>query len=132
MDRLREVGLGIWEGLTMAEIEARFGAVIQARRRDPVGVTPEDGESLPALADRGMEAMREIVARHPGDTVAMVAHGALNRVILLSVLGAPLSSYWRIRQDNAAINIVELARDRARVLLVNGTSHLDGSGDAVE
>lgn len=132
LDSLREVGLGVWEGLTMAEIEARFGPVIEARRRDPVGVTPEAGEAMPALAERGMRAVREVVDRHPGGTVVMVAHGALNRVVLLSVLGAPLSSYWRIRQDNAAINIVEFDRDRVRVVLINGTSHLDGSEDAVE
>jgi broad specificity phosphatase PhoE len=126
VDHLREIGLGIWEGLTLAEVEARFGPVIESRRRDPLHVVPDGGEALPELAARGMRVVTEIVARHPDLTVAAVAHGALNRVIVLSVLGAPLSSYWRVRQDNAAINILEFRDGRARVSVMNETAHLDG------
>jgi broad specificity phosphatase PhoE len=125
VDHLREAGLGVWEGLTLGEVEARFGSVIESRRRDPLNVVPDGGETLPDLAARGMRVVKEIVARHADLTVAAVAHGALNRVIVLSALGAPLSSYWRVRQDNAAVNILEFRDGRARVSLMNETAHLD-------
>ncbi|MDR7544907.1 MAG: histidine phosphatase family protein [Armatimonadota bacterium] len=41
------------------------------------------------------------------------------------MMGAPLSAYWRIRQHNAAYNVVEVEEGRTRVLVLNEISHLD-------
>lgn len=125
LDRLREVGMGEWEGLTSEEITARFGDILRARRRDPERVTPGGGETLAELRARGIEAVGEMVARHPGETVAAIAHGGLNKTILLAVLDAPLSRYWAIRQDNGAINVLEFDALGARVALLNETAHLE-------
>lgn len=130
LDGLREVGMGEWEGLTEQEITARFGDVLTARRRDPERVTPGGGESLVALQARGLDTVRQIVARHPGGTVAVVAHGGLNKTILLALLGAPLGRYWTIRQDNGAINVLEFDARGARVQLLNETAHLRASSAA--
>jgi broad specificity phosphatase PhoE len=121
---LREIGLGAWEGLTSAQITERFGDMIVRRRRDPLGVVPPGGESLPDVQARVMGTLRTILGRHPDGTIAIVAHGAVNRVVLLSVLAAPLDSYWRLRQDNGAINIVEFDGARSWVRTVNETAHL--------
>ena len=130
LDGLREVGMGEWEGLTEQEITARFGAVLTARRQDPERVTPGGGESLGELQARGLEAIREIVARHPGETVAVVAHGGLNKTILLGLLDAPLIRYWTIRQDNGAINVLEFDERGVRVQLLNETAHLQAASAA--
>jgi alpha-ribazole phosphatase len=124
LDGLREVAMGEWEGMTEAEINERFGPVLTARRKDPEHVTPGGGESLPALQARGLETINEIVARHPGETVAVVAHGGLNKTVVLAVLGAPLARYWSIRQDNGAINVLEFDGRGPRVRLLNETAHL--------
>jgi probable phosphoglycerate mutase len=126
LNELREIRLGVWEGLTESEVSARFAEVFYARRRDPERVAPEGGETLADLGARGLRAVHRIVACHPEEAVAAIAHGAINKAILLSVLHAPLRSYWRIRQDNAAINILDFDGDRARVTLLNETAHLDG------
>ncbi len=55
----------------------------------------------------------------------MVAHGAVNKAVVLSVLEAPPAGYWHIRQDNAAINILDFDGGRARLTLLNATPHLD-------
>ena len=130
VDGLREVGMGEWEGLTEQEISERFGPVLTARRQDPERVTPGGGESLVALQARGLETVREIVARHPGETVAVVAHGGVNKTILLALLGAPLNRYWAIRQDNGAINVLEFDARGARIQLLNETAHLGASSAA--
>lgn len=122
----REIGLGAWEGLTSAQITERFGDMIARRRRDPVGVVPPGGETLPGVQARVMGTLQTILGRHPDATIAIVAHGAVNRVVLLSVLAAPMESYWRLRQDNGAINVVEFDRNRSWVRAVNETAHLAG------
>jgi phosphoserine phosphatase len=121
---LREIGLGAWEGLTSAQINERFGDMIARRRRDPLGVVPPGGESLPQVQTRVMAALQTILGSHADATIAIVAHGAVNRIVLLTVLGAPLTSYWRLRQDNGAINIVEFNSGRSSVRAVNETAHL--------
>jgi hypothetical protein len=45
-------------------------------------------------------------------------------MILLSALNAPLSSYWRIRQDNAGISIVDVIGAHKAVRVMNETAHL--------
>ena len=130
VDLLREIGLGVWERLTELEINEKFGRVLEVRRLDPLGVIPHGGETLAAVQARGMQAVSEIIARHPGETVAAVAHGAVNKMIILAALDAPHGSVFSIRQDNGAINVLEFAGGRARVMSLNETSHLDGLATA--
>jgi broad specificity phosphatase PhoE len=124
VEELREIALGAWEGLTEEEITRRFGDVVARRRRDPERVVPEGGESLAQVQARAMRAMERILARHDDGTIAVVAHGAVNKMILLSALNAPLSSYWRIRQDNAGISIVDVIGAHKAVRVMNETAHL--------
>jgi len=121
---LHEIDLGVWEGLTEGEITQRFGDVVARRRRDPEHVVPPEGESLHKVQARALRAMQEILARHDDATIAVVAHGAVNKMVLLSALDAPLSSYWRIRQDNAGINIVDVYGIHKVVRVMNETAHL--------
>ena len=124
LEPLREIGMGVWEGLTTAEITQRFGPVIEPRRKHPEWVAPLGGETLTEVRERTMRAVEEIVARHQGETVAVVAHGAVIKTVILTALDAPLTSYWRIRQDNGAINVLDLGGDQPRVRLLNETAHL--------
>lgn len=126
VDALMEISLGNWEGMTIGEVAARYPERLAARRRDPLHAAPEGGETILDVYARALPAVREIVAAHPDETVAVVAHGAVNKAILLSVLGSPLASYARMRQDNAAINVLEWNGSVPRVVTVNETGHLDG------
>jgi broad specificity phosphatase PhoE len=79
---------------------------------------------LAEMRDRVIPAFDRIVHRHRDETVAIVAHGGVNRAIILTALGCPLSSFWRIRQDNAGINLLEFEGDRGRLVTMNETWHL--------
>jgi len=59
------------------------------------------------------------VASHRERTIAVVAHGGVNRVILCGVLGIPLENVFRIEQDFAAVNVVEFYEDYPVVRLLN-------------
>jgi len=54
----------------------------------------------------------------------LVSHTALNRLILLSVLGLDSSSFWKIRQHTCAINAFEMKAGNFTLVLLNETSHL--------
>lgn len=126
VDALKEIALGAWEGLTTDEVAARYPDLLAARRRDPLHVAPPGGETIREVRDRAVPAVEAIIAAHAGETVAIVAHGAVNKTVLLSVLGLPLETYGRMPQDNAGFNVLEWEAGAARVAVVNETSHLAG------
>ncbi|MEF9475693.1 MAG: histidine phosphatase family protein [Candidatus Mariimomonas ferrooxydans] len=57
---------------------------------------------------------------NPGsESIAIVAHGGINRIILCHLLGIPLENIFRIEQDFGALNIVEFHDDYPVVKLIN-------------
>jgi broad specificity phosphatase PhoE len=124
VEGLREIDQGEWESRLLDEIRETDGARLQAWWDAPETVRMPGGETLVEVQRRAMRALLEIVGHHPGETVAAVTHGGVGKCLLLALLAAPLSSYWRIRQHNACMNIVEFDGDRPRLIALNETSHL--------
>jgi alpha-ribazole phosphatase len=119
--QLRELNCGAWEGLSMGEVQATRPEEWAARLADLVHFRAEGGESLADLAARVLPALNEIEDRHRGEEVLVVAHGGVNRVILLDAIGAPLASMFSIEQQYCALNIVDYYADGNRVVqLING------------
>ncbi len=118
---LRELSFGVWEGMTWAELEREFPAEWRARMDDIVNYRVPGGENLLDLAGRAIPAMREIVRRHEAEEVLVVAHGGVNRIILLDAMGAPFTSMFRIEQDFGCLNIIDYYADGNPVVkLLNG------------
>jgi alpha-ribazole phosphatase/probable phosphoglycerate mutase len=124
VDEFREMNQGEWEGRLVDEVVAADGARVQAWWDAPHEVQVPGGESLQQLQARALRGFERVVARHHAEAVAIMAHGGVNKVILLAVLGAPLSHHGRIRQANACINIIEVNGESRRVVLLNDTVHL--------
>jgi broad specificity phosphatase PhoE len=121
---LREIGVGEWEGLLMDEIEQRYPQVLREWWDRPHLAHIPGGETLEELRARAVRAFGAIREEVGEGTAAVMAHGGVNKTILLEALGASLSSYWRIRQANACINVLEYESGRVRVRLLNETAHL--------
>ncbi|TBV82679.1 MAG: histidine phosphatase family protein [Desulfobulbaceae bacterium] len=104
---LRERHFGAWEGLSLTEIKQGYPDAFAAWAADPVRFAPPGGESTLELARRAEAAFNEILRRHFGQNLAVVAHGGINRVILCHLLGVPLENIFRLEQDLACFNIIE-------------------------
>ncbi|QWG19806.1 histidine phosphatase family protein [Bradyrhizobium sediminis] len=79
-DRLREIGYGQWEGLTLPEMAQHDAATFAARREDKWGVAAPAGESYASVTLR----MREWFDSLAGDTVT-VAHGGTMRALMVAL-----------------------------------------------
>jgi probable phosphoglycerate mutase len=85
--RLREINAGRWQGLTREEITAagEGEALVAWRRGEDV---PLGGAERPSeLGRRGAEALLEHAGALSGGTLLVVAHGALLRAAVLTLLG---------------------------------------------
>jgi len=117
---LRELNIGVWEGLTWKEIQANWPEEWQARLADLVNYRVPQGENLLDVQARVMPVIREIVERHKGQEVLVVGHGGVNRVVLLNAIGAPLAGMFNIEQNYGCYNIIDYYADgRATVKLLN-------------
>jgi alpha-ribazole phosphatase/probable phosphoglycerate mutase len=126
---LRELHIGEWEGRTWAELQVAYPDDWQARLRDLVNFQVPGGESLQNAADRIRPVVQQILDRHRGGDIVLVAHGGVNRVILLDAIGAPLRQAFSIEQDYGCVNIIEFSADgHSLVRLLNGTAHQAADG----
>ena len=124
-DGLREINHGRWEGLTRKEVEQRFGDEYDHWDQDPFTFAPLGGESGLSVMARALPVLRDIVVRHPNQTVAVVSHKATVRLLLCSCLGIDARGYRdRLDQAPACLNILDFKDPvRARLMLYNDTSH---------
>ena len=132
---LAEIGHGDWEGLLASEIRARDPNRLRAWRDSPETVQmPGGGESIVQVFDRAWPAFaRACEGLGEGDTLLVVAHDAVNRVILCRILGLPLSRLWSFRQAPTTLNLLEGASvESLEVVRLNDCSHHTGLfGEAV-
>ncbi|MEO6366251.1 MAG: histidine phosphatase family protein [Luteimonas sp.] len=105
---LMEIAHGTWEGLLASEIRERDGERLQMWRDAPHEVVMPQGESLQHVLDRAWPAFaRACDGLGDDDTLLVVAHDAVNRVILCRVLGIPLAKLWTFRQAPTTLNLLE-------------------------
>jgi alpha-ribazole phosphatase len=118
---LRERGVGKWEGLTAEEIRERFPGEFTAWRADLLNYRPPDGECLLDVRERVLPVYKKLVNSHPGQEIAMLLHGGVNRVIIADALGLDLMNLFRIEQSFGALNIIDYHDDGMAVIkLLNG------------
>ncbi|MEG3191254.1 histidine phosphatase family protein [Lysobacter sp. D1-1-M9] len=122
---LMEIAHGTWEGLLASDIHARDPDRLLAWRDTPDTVRMPDGESLQQVIDRAWPALaRACEGLGSDDTLLLVAHDAVNRVLLCRVLGIPLSRLWSFRQAPTTLNLLEGADiDHLEVVRLNDCSH---------
>jgi probable phosphoglycerate mutase len=124
--QLRERTFGRLEGHTFAEVEQRWpDDALRWRRREP-DFAVGGGESLLAFYARCVGAATRLAAAHPGQTIALVAHGGVLDVLYRAAvhidLGAPRT--WEL--GNASINRLLYSPEGFVVVGWNDRAHLEG------
>ena len=116
-----EVGFGVWEGHTRAELEQQDPGQVERFLRDPVGQRPPGAEPLDAFLARVRTGFDAVLERHAGETVFVVAHAGVIRAILAAVLDMPPVAMYRIHVANAGITRLRTDSSRAFSLVAHGT-----------
>lgn len=118
--RLRERRMGIFQGLTTEEAQARYPAEFaRFKSRDPEYVIP-DGESTRELYQRSVACFCDLAERHAGLTLVAVSHGGVLAMLYRHAMALPLDAPRNFDLHNAGIN-----RFRHRL----GVWQLSGWGD---
>ncbi len=105
---LRERNFGLWEGMSLEEIEQRYPREFEKWRNNPLRYKPPEGESTLDVRDRVKRAVEEILEEVTQGDIVVVSHGGVNRVLLCHLLDIPLENIFRIEQDYGCLNLIEL------------------------
>ena len=101
---LRERSFGEFEGRTFAEIETELPAQAQRwRQRDPA-FTPAGGESLLMLEARVLSVAARLAAQHPGEQIALFAHGGVMDILYRAATRLDLQAARTWALGNTAVN----------------------------
>jgi broad specificity phosphatase PhoE len=126
---LIEMAVGDLEGLSPQEMLERYGDFLREWFSTQAGgLRMPGGESLQDVQDRAWAAIERLRERHPEETVVVVTHNFTIHAILCQVLGLPLASFRRLRHDLGAKAVLEVRDDRAIVISLNDTCHLEAEG----
>ena len=95
-ERLREIHLGHWQGLTRAQAQAAFPQEYEAWVRGQ-DVRRGDGETYSEVGHRGAAALLEALATVPaGGLLVAVTHGGTTRAVIGTMLELPPAHWWRL------------------------------------
>lgn len=115
---LREISMGLWDGLSMEEVRFTFPDEYRRRGEDPAQHAAPGGESFVDLQKRVIPAFDEIL--HEGEgPILIVGHAGVNRVLLTHFLGMPLGNLFRLGQDYACLNVIVSEKGLFRVHAMN-------------
>ena len=120
-ERLSEIDFGELEGLTYQDAAIRYPDVYQAWMQRPDAICFPGGESFARMQSRVTAAVTDLLRMHAGDSITVVAHGGVNRIVLGQALGLATHQLFELRQDYGAINLVEYCDGTPAVRLLNTT-----------
>ncbi len=115
----------MWEGLTAPELRERFAEEWRVWLDYPRRAVLPGGERLAEVEERALAGLALVREKHrAGETILVVAHEAVNRVLLCSFLGWGTERFRFLNQGNTAVNLVKFYSSHTQVCLLNDTCHL--------
>ncbi len=104
--RLREINLGAWEGMLLADIQAQYPHEWAARERDPWDHAAPGGETAAAVAARVWAAADDLARSFAPGPVLVVSHGFALATLLCRARRLPMENVYSLVPDNANLEVV--------------------------
>jgi probable phosphoglycerate mutase len=105
-----ECAFGDWDGHTFAEVQQKWPEALNAWMGSTT-VAPPGGESFDACARRARSARDALLTAYPGKTVLVVTHVTPIKLMVRSVLQAPMNSLFRMELAPATLTEIHWYAD---------------------
>ncbi|MEO7911348.1 MAG: histidine phosphatase family protein [Roseiflexaceae bacterium] len=122
--RWAETDHGGWEGLTYAEVRARFPHEASTRFADALHGRPSNGESLAEVAARVATGWAALLQQNPGGRVMVVTHATPIQLVLCALSGMSPALHWRWRIDLGSVTALDVYGGGAIIRMVNEVPRL--------
>lgn len=119
------MSFGKWEGLTNLEIEKNYPDDFKTWRESPHIANIPEGETIETAQRRIVDFVNSKILGSKYHTSLIVSHGTIIRLFLLYILSMDLKHYYKLKQSNCSINLIEF-KDHGPVLIkYNDTCHMN-------
>ena len=118
---LREMKMGDWEGLTLAEVEERFPEQVTKKFADFLNYRIPGSETVKEVEARIYPEFDDLVSQHRNETIVIIAHGGVNLLLLTRALGLPSRDIFTLNQDFGCINQLQIGDDFSKVIMMNSS-----------
>jgi broad specificity phosphatase PhoE len=116
---LREVHFGDWTGLNYDQVQQTFGVSASAWLDQLELAAIPNAENGATYRARIEPILRQIMAGHVGQTVAIFCHGGVTRMILSILLELPFPKTAAFQIDYASVTEVTVGPEHTRIELLN-------------
>ncbi len=103
----REMQYGAWEGLTRAEVKARYPDLWRQRLSDKAAMTPPGGESLLQVQERVLSALAALWRAHLQQSVLVITHSGPLYVLACWLHAVDLNQVARVQTTNCGLSAVQ-------------------------
>ena len=122
-DRLKEFGIGEWEGISFERLSTELN-FIPKMFEDEHYAAP-GGESRFEVRQRFISAIEEIAAKHLKESIVIVSHGVALALALDHWFGDKNTDWSNFTKDNTAVT--EITLNPHQLLNFNNCDHLNGN-----
>ena len=126
LEGINDMNFGNWEGRSIDDVKEQNRELFDMWRYSPDKLSIPGGETLDDVRQRVAATVDDLAAKHENDTVLLVTHRVVCKVLLCHLLGLDNSHFWQIAQDTTAVNRFQVVGGRSTVTLINDTCHLRG------
>lgn len=117
-----EVRYGDWEGEEISKLTGR--KMWQIVQQYPSRASFPNGETMREVQARAVNGIEALVAEHPNETVAVVSHADIIKMVLAHYLGMHLDEFQRLVISPASISTLSLGFGRPYVGPMNDIAHV--------
>jgi len=120
-----DINFGIWEGLTVKEVEKNFPEDFDIWVKSPQMLNIKGAETLEAVRKRIASGFERILSEK-SENLLIVTHRAICKIIVLFLLDMGNEFFWTMKFDPASITLLEKHSNRYLLVFSNDTCHLQG------
>lgn len=128
IDGLQECNVGLWEGKDWGTVMREHPREYRAFIDNPAESPYFGGESYGDVLRRVAPALAELMQRHVGEAIVVVAHNVVNRAYLGHLLGLDMRQARLLEQTNTGVNVIRCRDGKSSLLTMNAHFHLEGIG----
>ncbi|WP_340006422.1 histidine phosphatase family protein [Paenibacillus sp. FSL K6-0276] len=125
-DTFKEIGMGVWEGRDSAELEARYSDQHRYFWGDPGQFKVEGSETFEEVQTRALEKLQEILTAHKGETILIVTHTVVIKLLMAYFEGRELPELWDLPYIYpTCLSKIDFTDGVPEILLHGDTSHYE-------
>lgn len=120
---LREMDFGRWENRARSELAQEYPQELATWEHGSWLAHPPDGETQQAVIARAVPCIAELLTLHAGQTMLIVGHKTILRLLIGHVLNMSLPDSRSLTMDAGSISELRVTGDQVQLIRINDTSY---------